>query len=119
MLFSETVTRSATVLIDHSVLIKKSVFPSEALPASILLSTAFGHLLALGVLLAAASVLDRLPGASLLLVPAWLGLLGMLTLGLAWIVAALQVYIRDTAQVLSVTLTAWFWLTPVFLPESF
>ena len=45
-------------------------------------------------------------------------LLGMVALGLSWIVAALNVYLRDTAQVLAVALTAWFWLTPIFLSES-
>ncbi len=119
MLFSETLTRSTTALTDHSSLIKKSVFPSQLLPASILLSAAFGHLLAVAVLLAGASALGQPPGASLALLPAWLTLLAMLSLGLAWIAAALQVYLRDTAQILSVALTAWFWLTPVFLPESF
>lgn len=119
MLFSETVTRSAAALTDHSTLIKKSVFPSEALPVSILLSTAFGHLVAVGVLLAAAAALGQPPGLSLVMLPAWLVLLSMLSLGLAWSVAALQVYLRDTSQILSVILTGWFWLTPVFLPEAF
>jgi lipopolysaccharide transport system permease protein len=30
----------------------------------------------------------------------------------------LQVYLRDTAQVLTVVLTVWFWLTPIFIEES-
>jgi lipopolysaccharide transport system permease protein len=45
-------------------------------------------------------------------------LLGMLSLGMAWIAAGLHVYLRDTAQVLAVLLTAWFWLTPIFLVEG-
>jgi ABC-type polysaccharide/polyol phosphate export permease len=39
-------------------------------------------------------------------------------------VAAFQVYLRDTTQVVSVVLTFWFWLTPIFIdvqqiPERF
>ena len=119
LLFSETLSRSAPSLVDHATLIKKSVFPSEAIPASILASTATGHALALAVLLAAAWALGHPPGAGLLLLPLWLASLAALSLGLAWVAAAMQVYLRDTSQVLSVLLTAWFWATPVFLPESF
>jgi ABC-type polysaccharide/polyol phosphate export permease len=35
-----------------------------------------------------------------------------------WIVASLHVYVRDTAQVLAVVLTFWFWLTPIFIIEE-
>jgi lipopolysaccharide transport system permease protein len=38
--------------------------------------------------------------------------------GVGWIVSSLQVYLRDTVQVLSVLLTFWFWLTPIFIDEQ-
>ena len=119
LFLSETLTRSAGSLSEHAALIKRSVFPSETIPASILASTALGHLLALAALLVAASLLGEAPGGSLALLPVWMALLGTLSLGLAWIAAGLQVYLPDTAQVLRVILTAWFWATPVFLPEAF
>jgi ABC-type polysaccharide/polyol phosphate export permease len=38
--------------------------------------------------------------------------------GLGWIVAGLQVFVRDTVQVLGIALSVWFWLTPVmYRPE--
>jgi hypothetical protein len=43
---------------------------------------------------------------------------GCFALGLGWILASLQVYLRDTAQVLTVILTFWFWLTPIFIAEK-
>jgi ABC-type polysaccharide/polyol phosphate export permease len=45
-------------------------------------------------------------------------LTGLLAIGVGWIVASLQVYLRDTAQVLSVVLTFWFWATPIFIMEE-
>ena len=119
LLLSETLSRSVGSLTGHASLIKRSVFPSEAIPASILASTVLGHLIALAALLVVAAILGQRPGGSLALLPLWLGLLALLALGLSWIVAALQVYLRDTAQVLSVVLVGWFWATPVFLPEAF
>ena len=119
LLLSETLTRSVTSLTEHSTLIKKSVFPSEAIPASILASTAFAHLLSLVVLVIAAAFWGHRPTVALALLPLYVVAVSLFTLGLAWIAAGLHVYLRDVAQVLSVGLTAWFWLTPVFLPESF
>ena len=119
LLFSETLVRSATVLTDHSALIKKSVFPAEALPMSILVSTGLAHLLSLAVLAVAAAIWGQFPTAVLAQLPVIAGLLAMFSLGLAWIVAGFQVYLRDTAQVVSVAMTAWFWVTPIFLPEAF
>ena len=119
LLLSETLSRSAGSLTEHAALIRRTVFPSEAIPASILASTALGHLIALAVLLAAAVLLGQVPGGSLALLTVWLGLLALLTLGLSWIAAALHVYLRDTAHVLRIILIGWFWATPVFLPEAF
>ena len=47
-----------------------------------------------------------------------MGLLGMFAVGIGWILASLQVYLRDTAQALSVILTFWFWLTPIFISSE-
>ena len=119
LLFSETLSRSATSLADYSALIKKSVFPSEAVPISVLASNGTVHLLSVGVLVCVGAATGHRPTSSLALLPVYAALLALLSLGLAWIAASLQVYLRDTAQVLSVALTAWFWMTPVFLPETF
>lgn len=119
LLFSETLTRSASSLAGYSALIKTSVFPSEAVPMSILASTGAAHLLSLVVLLAASAAWGHPPGKSLVLLPLYAGLLALFSLGLAWIAAGLHAYLKDTEQILSVALTAWFWATPVFLPEAF
>jgi len=43
---------------------------------------------------------------------------GLLAVGLGWVVGSLHVFLRDTAQLLSVALTFWFWLTPIMIAES-
>ncbi|MDE2059916.1 MAG: ABC transporter permease [candidate division NC10 bacterium] len=40
------------------------------------------------------------------------------TLGLAWIVAAINVFLRDVGQLLGMILTLWLFLTPFFYPPS-
>lgn len=118
LLFSETVSRAATSVAEFSALIKRSVFPSEVVPVAIFLSTACVHLLSLAVLVAAAAGFGHPPRPGFALLALSFVPLGLFGTGLGWFAAALQVYLRDTSQVLSVLLVAWFWATPVFLPES-
>ena len=35
-------------------------------------------------------------------------------MGVSWLVSSLNVFLRDTAQVLLIVLTFWFWFTPIF-----
>lgn len=118
LLFSETLQRSATALPEYANLIKKSVFPSEVVPLSIFLSGLASHLIALAMLLAATGIWIGQWSVTIWVLPLYLALLGLLSVGIGWAAAALQVYLRDTAQALAVGLTAWFWLTPIFLSET-
>ena len=54
----------------------------------------------------------------IVLLPVVMLLVGMLAVGIGWMVAALQVYLRDTAQVVAVVLTLWMWITPIMILES-
>lgn len=118
MLFSETLQRSSTALVDNANLLKKSVFPSETIPLSIFLSGLASHALALILAVVATVIWAGTLSPMLWILPLYLVLLGLFSLGLAWIAAGLQVYLRDASQVLTVILTAWFWLTPIFIEES-
>lgn len=117
-LFQETVQRSANSLVDNANLITKTLFPSEIVPISIFLSSLVNHFFTLILLVGATALWLGHWGAAVLLVPVYTVLLGMLAIGIGWIAASLQVYLRDTAQVTQVVLTLWMWLTPVFLYES-
>jgi len=50
--------------------------------------------------------------------PLYMLLTGLFAVGVGWFAASLQVYVRDTAQTLSVILTLWFWVTPIFITEE-
>ncbi len=118
LLFQETLQRSATSLIEHQNLITKTVFPAEVVPVSIFLSCLMSHLIAVGLAMAAVGVWDRHFSPMVFFLPVYMLLLGLFAVGVAWIVSSLNVYLRDTAQVLSVVLTVWFWATPIFIPQS-
>lgn len=119
LLFQETATRSATALVEQSNLITRTVFPSEIIPVSIFLSSVVNHSIALVLVIGAVGIFAHTVSPMILLLPLYMFLVGLFAVGIGWIVSSLQVYLRDTSQVLSVVLTLWFWVTPIFiLPEQ-
>lgn len=116
--FSETLQRSTTVIRDNANLVKRVVFPVSILPVNLALAAlvqqAFGTL----VLLSAAGILIRGVTLSALWWPVLLVPQLLATLGLAWIVASIGVYLRDTTQAVQLLLMSWMYLTPIFYPES-
>jgi ABC-type polysaccharide/polyol phosphate export permease len=121
--FQDTVVRSCNSIIDQSNLIRKTLFPSEILPITVALSNLVTHLIGFAILLAILLALGMV-GWAACLTPVYLLLLIVLSLGLGWLVASLQVFLRDTAQVLGVIMVFWFWFTPVFyqvrsVPEAY
>jgi ABC-type polysaccharide/polyol phosphate export permease len=124
MLFQETVTRSSTSLLEQANLITKTVFPSEMIPVSVFFSSLLNHGLTFMIALAAVIVFDGGISEFVWFLPVYVLLLGLFAIGIGWMVAAFQVYLRDTAQVVTVVLSLWFWITPIFIeleqiPERF
>jgi lipopolysaccharide transport system permease protein len=116
-LFTDTVIRSCSVITDNAQLITKTIIPAEILPIAITLSNLVNHAIGLSVLLVVLAVFETIP-LSALGIFLYLPILVLFAQGLGWIVAGLQVFVRDTVQVLQIVVSIWFWLTPVmYLPE--
>src|ERR1700693_4665671 len=118
LLFTETVTRSAVSMLDNANLITKTVFPAEVVPVSIFLSSLISHLMALALVIAVVGFYVGHFSLWMLSLPLYMLLIGLFSIGVGWFVSSLQVYLRDTAQVISVMLTFWFWMTPIFINEQ-
>jgi ABC-type polysaccharide/polyol phosphate export permease len=118
MLFQETVLRSAPSMVEHANLITKTVFPAEVVPVSIFLSSLIHHLIALVLVVAATAVVLRNVSPMILLLPLYMFFIGLLGVGVGWFVASLHVYLRDTAQVVTVAMTLWCWMTPIMIAED-
>jgi len=123
-IFSETVTGSCGLVLDHTAYVKKVVFPLEILPlaklGSALLFSSFGYGL---TLIGTWVFFGRVPWTVLLLPLVLLPMLA-LALGLAWFVASLSVFVRDVANIVTIVVSQLlFFMTPVFyrienLPEE-
>ncbi len=95
-------------------LIDKIYFPREVLPLAVVLANLVNFLFSLAVFIPLAFIFGARFGWWALALPAVIGVHVLLVGGLSLLVAALNVFYRDTEAVLDVALTAWFFLTPVF-----
>jgi ABC-type polysaccharide/polyol phosphate export permease len=118
MLFQETVQRSASSLVEKANLITKTVFPSEIIPVTLFLSSLASHAIAVACAVVVISLLTGQASVLLVFLPIYTALLGLFAIGVGWVFSSLQVYLRDTAQVVLVLLTGWFWITPIFIDET-
>ena len=118
LLFSETVMRSSGSIVEQANLVTKTLFPSEIVPVSIFLSSLVSHLLTVTLVVAIVAVMLGHVSPMIVFLPVFTLLLGMFAVGVGWITASLQVYLRDTAQVVAVGLTFWLWLTPIFIDRA-
>jgi lipopolysaccharide transport system permease protein len=116
--FSDGVQRAATAMTENVNLIKRVVFPVEALPVNVALSALVQQLIGTLVLLAAAAFLQRRLHATLALMPLLLIPQLLATLGLGWLTASLGVFIRDMPQFNQLFFSTWMYLTPILYPES-
>lgn len=116
--FSEAVGRAPGSMIEHRNFIKKLVFPVEIIQvtqAAAGLVTQFFTLLLFLILI---FVTRGAPPITGLWIPALVVPQVMLTLGVAWTLAALGVYLRDLGQIIGFLLTICFFLTPICYPAQ-
>jgi lipopolysaccharide transport system permease protein len=116
--FSETLQQSSGIVVAHANLVKRVVFPLEALPVAQALAALAAQLFGTAALVVATLLVRHELHATILWLPVLLVPQLLLTLGGAWLVASLGVFIRDTAQVLGLVLMAWLYLTPIIYPEQ-
>jgi len=140
--FAETISRTTNCLVENANLIQKVVFPSEVLPIYLTGSSLVN--MTLGILVAMLGIVwyayisptpidweavhrnvepgEPLPrvmgmGWSLLTLPLMMALQGVFTIGLGYILATLNLILRDTYHLVGVFLTVWMFATPIFYPD--
>lgn len=116
--FSEGLTRATTILTEHAHLLRKLNFPAVVLPAKVVITASLNQLMAVGILLIGALLFGDGVSAHVLLVPVFVVVQAVFTLGLGMITATLQLYYRDVSHWVASALFAGLFLTPVFYPAS-
>lgn len=115
---AECASTAPTVVIANANYVKRVVFPLELLPVvtvgSALVVTAVNTL----VLVVATLCLLGPPPASALLLPVAAVPCVLLCLALAWFLAMLGVFVRDTASIVAFAVQVLFFVTPIVYPPS-
>ncbi len=117
-LLSELLQRAPALVTAQPNYVTKVVFPLEVLGWVALLTGLFHSAMALLVLILLNGALGTGLSLTLLALPLVLVPYALLLLGIAWILAALGVYLRDLAQVIGPLVMASMFLGPVFYPRE-
>ena len=113
---AEITTRTPGLIAEHTSYVKKVMFPLEVLPVVPLLAGLFQCLLNLGVLLAALWLLGVELSWHVLQLPLVLAPFMLLLLGLAWLLAAAGVFLRDLSSITTLATAGLMFLAPDFYP---
>ncbi|HVT44838.1 MAG TPA: ABC transporter permease [Thermoanaerobaculia bacterium] len=116
--FAGSVLESTGSIIGNAGLVKKVLFPAEALPIVVVLSHLVHFMLALPILLFAsvgASLLatESHVGLSVLLTPLLLLLQLIFVAGIAMAISSSSVLFRDLRDLIANVMHLWFFLTPI------
>lgn len=117
-LFAETVNRAPGLIISNANYVKKVVFPLEILSWVTLGSVLFHSLVSLAVLLLVQIGLNHSLPWTIIFFPFVLLPLILASLGVAWFLAALGVFVRDIGQITGVLTTVLLFVSAVFYPLS-
>ena len=116
--FQETIQQSTSTIVNHTNLVKRVVFPLETLPLAHVVAAFGNQLFGILALIIAGAILQQRLHATILLSPLLFVPQFLFTLGAAWLVASLGVFLRDIAQGIGLLLMTWMYLTPIVYPES-
>jgi lipopolysaccharide transport system permease protein len=115
-LFAETLNRAPGLILYNVSYVKKIVFPLEILPAVAVCAALFHALVSVFVLAVFFIVLNGYLQWTAIFLPLVLLPMMVLTLGIAWGLASLGVFLRDVAQPIGLIMTALLFASPVFYP---
>lgn len=119
-LFSECVNRAPGLILSNVNYVKKVIFPLEILPWVAFGSALFHSTVSFVVLLLAELYLNQHIPWTVIFFPFILLPIVFATLGFAWFISALGVYVRDISQITGIFTTVLMFLSPVFYPmEAF
>jgi len=139
--FSETLHRATTTMVDNANLIQKVVFPAEVLPTFLSISSLINMCFGIPIVLAGTLWIGRFsetylgeraaalaagkevglplgPGWTLIALPLLFVLQLLFTTGVGFVMATLNVLVRDVQHLIGIATMVWMFATPIFYPAE-
>jgi lipopolysaccharide transport system permease protein len=111
--FSSSVGGGATAISDRRDLLTKVRFPAQVLPATVVASNLANYLLSLPLMVILGGIFGIWPTWHVVAFPVVLAIQLLFTLGMSYLISALNVAFRDLQHIIANVLTLAFFLTPV------
>jgi lipopolysaccharide transport system permease protein len=116
-IFFTSITQEATgLIISNANIIKKVYFPREILPLASVTAGLINMCLSFIIAFVALFLFHIPLTLSILELPLLMAIEFIFTLGVSFLVAAVNVYFRDIEHIWGILLMAWFYLTPIVYP---
>ena len=116
--FSQSIVASMNSLRGNAAILQKLPVPKAVFPIATVISGVVNLLLALVPLFAILLFTGHPMGPSLLFLPISILLAGLFTLGAGLLLSPLAVFFSDVVELVTVLLTLFLYLTPIFYPMS-
>jgi lipopolysaccharide transport system permease protein len=116
MAVQEGIIRATTAITENATLVKKMSFPSGLLVWAVVFAALLHEAIALVLFLVVLGTTGQLAPSGLWILLIAVPLQVALTAGIGFLAAAINVFFRDTAQINSMLLQGWFYLTPIVYP---
>ena len=128
--FAETLSRATNSLVENANMIQKVVFPSEILTPYLTISSLVNMVIGVPVVLLGTVILG--PGTEskvdlvfqpenlsicIVALPLLVLLQGFFTIGLGYLLSALNLFVRDIFHIIGVLTVVWMFATPIFYPD--
>ncbi len=112
--FSEIISGSTGLVVANAHLVKRTIFFPQILPIVKILAALVTHTVFLAVLIFLLVFQQQPFSLMFFQVFYYLACLIVLALGISWATSALNVFLRDIGQLVTVALQVGFWVTPIF-----
>jgi lipopolysaccharide transport system permease protein len=111
--FSNVLSRVSGSLVSNAQMLSKIYFPRLILPLSSVVSALVDSVFSLGLMFVMMAIYRVWPGWGIVLLPVWLLILVVLSLGLGLMAASMMVRYRDVAHIIPVALQLGLYISPV------
>lgn len=115
---AESIACSTTKVLELPNLVKRCVFPLEALPLIVTISSFLSGSIAIMLLVVFTSVTSHGLHPTVALIPLIFIPHFLFTCGLSWLFGSLGVFVRDCRHFIALALSAWMYMTPILYPPE-
>lgn len=115
--FADALSTGVGSIVANAPLVKNTLFPIELVPVKAVILSQAIQLPAMAILLVALAAIGKLSVWALLLPVVW-GLQLLLSTGIAWFVASVNVFVRDLQSVVPIFISLLMFISPIAYPQG-